>query len=303
MAPDPGTLPAGLTPGERQSWRARLRLGSTRFGPGRFAYRLRVLAADRRMVRRRPADALHYLIHSRELTNFTYELENEPAVVSFVASGLGVGSGQIEGLMKELEEDRELMAELEARLRQRPDRDDQPRLGKRRALYCVVRAMRPKVVAEAGTHDGMGTAVLMRALERNAEDGSPGTLLTFDIEPESGWLVDERRHAGRLKRIIGDINETLEPALEEHGVDLFIHDSLIAAGLERFEYECALRHPRGPRVVLFTVEGATGALARLCEECGASYRAVQERPLHHYWRGNELGLAVIAALSSQLPFA
>ena len=44
---------------------------------------------------------------------------------------------------------------------------------------------------------GSAPAVLLRALERNREEGDPGTLVTLDTTPHSGWLIPAR-FAGRL---------------------------------------------------------------------------------------------------------
>ena len=53
--------------------------------------------------------------------------------------------------------------------------------GDRRALYCLLRALRPKRVLEIGTHIGASTAHIAAALRDN--DDAAGELTTVDIVP------------------------------------------------------------------------------------------------------------------------
>ena len=125
-----------------------------------------------------------------------------------------------------------------------PGADHEPKLGKRRAVYCALRVEQPAIVAETGVHNGLGSAVVLRALERNEAEGRPGKLLAFDIEPETGWLVDRDRHSERFHFYLGDTKSTLPAVLAEHGVDFFIHDSVHQYEFEVFEFETALQHSR-----------------------------------------------------------
>ena len=270
-----------------------LRSASQRFGPGRFAYRVRVLWGDRAMARHNPTGAWHYLWHSRELTNFTYELANESEIANFVAAALGTDPETVTTLLGELRSDNELMDELRRGLQRRASASQEPLLGKRRALYCVVRLLRPRVIVESGVKDGLGSAVLLRALERNEAEGDPGILLGFDIDPDAGWLVDWKARPERQSLFIGDVRDTLEPVLEENGVDLFINDSLHVYDHERFEFQAASRYRRSTRLVLYCDDASvTRALEEVCRGLGGRSSRMKEIPKNHYWRGNEIALCV-----------
>lgn len=245
------------------------------------------------MARRNPRGALHYLIHSRELTNFSYELKNEADIAGFVAGALDADPETVSGLLGELRSDDEFMDELRRRLRRRASAGREPLLGKRRALYCVVRLMRPRVIIESGVKDGLGSAVLLRALERNEAEGHPGMLLAFDIDPDAGWLVDWKARPERQALFIGDVRDTLRPVLEENGVDLFINDSRHVYDHERFEFETAIGCGRSPRLVLYCDDASlTPALAQACRALGGRSSRMKEVPRDHYWRGNEIALCV-----------
>jgi hypothetical protein len=68
------------------------------------------------------------------------------------------------------------------------------------AWYAVVRALKPQLIVETGIKQGLGSLVLLAALERNAGEGGSGRLISFDIDPFSGWVVPQRLRArcGRL---------------------------------------------------------------------------------------------------------
>jgi predicted O-methyltransferase YrrM len=255
-------------------------------------FKLRGLWRDREMARRRPRDAARYALRSRELSNFTYELENESEIEGFLAGPLATPPERIAGYLEELRSDEELLTRLRRALAANPRRDDEPRLGKRRALYCAVRAERPQVVAESGVHDGLGSVVLLRALERNEAEGGPrGRLLGFDINPDAGWLVEA---AEGFELIVGDARETLKPALARDGVDLLVQDSLKEHSHETFELEAAAANRRGDRLILYSDDAsATGALREVCARHRGRSSFLREVPRDHYWRGNELGLCVI----------
>lgn len=54
-------------------------------------------------------------------------------------------------------------------------------LGDQRALYQIVRALRPRRILEIGTHIGCSTACIALAARRNGEDGSQCSLDTVDV--------------------------------------------------------------------------------------------------------------------------
>ena len=84
---------------------------------------------------------------------------------------------------------------------------------------------------------------------KNAKEGQPGQLLTFDITPESGWLLDPSI-VGEFRAIIGSTRDTLAPALEGRKVDLFIHDSEHTYENETFEMETVSRYLAEDAVIL-----------------------------------------------------
>ncbi|HEX2086924.1 MAG TPA: class I SAM-dependent methyltransferase [Solirubrobacteraceae bacterium] len=265
----------------------------TTFPPARAAYRLRVGLHERAAMRRRPREALRWLARGREMGNFTYELENVDEMAAVTARVGGASEDEVRRLFAELESDDELRAGLRERLRTRPrEREPEPFYGGRFMWYALARLRRPVAIAELGIHDGLGTAVLARAVERNAAEGFPGHVLTFDLSDRAGWLVGPEQ-AGLVTHHAGDVNETLPRALAERPVEMSIHDTNQGYDGETFELETVLRYAPGPVTAISRDARHSGALRALCERRGLTYELFQEQPRDHWWPGGEHGLAVI----------
>jgi predicted O-methyltransferase YrrM len=248
----------------------------------------RMLASYPGAAGRRPLAALRYLLRGRELTNFTYPLENVDALAGVVAAALGRPRDEVRSLVREAEEDHELRRELSARLCAHPEREDEPHFGRRLGWYAAVRALRPDVIVETGVHDGLGSALLARALERNGR----GHMLGFDIDPASGWLVPEGLR-DRVRLVFGDVRETLEPALAREAVGVFVHDSEHTYEHECWELDVVLRHA-APTVALISDNAhASSALADVCREHGIAYHLFRERPREHFYPGAAVGIGVL----------
>jgi predicted O-methyltransferase YrrM len=256
-----------------------------------IAFRGGILRRYRVTLLRRPVPWLRFVFFDRETTNFTYDIENEDELMHFVADALGRPIEEVARYVGEVRDDAELRSTLTRRLHGSPMHNDTPRFGRRVGWYCLVRALKPRLIIETGTADGLGTALLARALERNAAEGEPGRLLSLDIDEHAGWLLDEdlRRHA---ELIIGDSAETLPASLRGEEVDLFIHDSAHTVEHERLELELALQHA-SPRLVLVSDNAhATSVLRDLARDHGLEYRFFRERPRRHFYPGAGIGLAL-----------
>jgi predicted O-methyltransferase YrrM len=235
--------------------------------------------------------ALAYLLRDREITNFTYDLENVDELADFLTAATGRPREAVDGYLGELSKDRELTDRLTAKLRRRRDRNPKPKFGRRAGWYGLVRIFKPSIVVETGTHDGLGTAVLLRALERNLAEGKSGRLLSFDVDPSSGWLVADA-DPDLLELHVGDTARTLEPVLDGRAVGLFVHDSLHTYEHETFELETAVRHADEQLVLISDNAHSSDALPDLCGRIGIQYYHFNEQPRDHFYPGAAIGLAI-----------
>jgi hypothetical protein len=124
--------------------------------------------------RRGPLAAARFVLFDRELFNYTYDIENPQEMGAVLDEAMGVRGGTSLGFIQELERDDELRGQLNERLRGRRDRNNWARYGRRAGWYALCRIRRPQVVLETGTADGLGTALLLRAVQRNSEGARAG---------------------------------------------------------------------------------------------------------------------------------
>jgi len=253
---------------------------------------LRILWTYRVSPFRHPRVFARLVLQDRELSNFTYGLANVDELVEFVASCLGRPPAEIAAYMREIEADDELDDALRRRLAGRRDRNPIPLFGRRLGWYCFARAAKPRLAVETGTADGLGTALLARALELNAAEGAPGELLSFDIDARSGWLLSTRAREG-VHLIVGDARETLPRALEGRQIDLFVHDSDHSYQHERWELDFAVDHGATSLVLISDNAHATPALREVCDRVEATFHYFQEQPVDHFYPGAGIGMALV----------
>jgi hypothetical protein len=273
------------------SWHATARRAAQRIGlEPRYLRRLRWISKARsaRRVRAPLRANLRYVLSDPEPDNFTYELANEPELAAWVQAVSSGEPDQIDGLFAEARADPVLAERVRSATARRwwwSKRS--PPFGKRLGWYALTRVLRPALIVETGVHDGLGSLVLLRALERNAEEGAPGRLVSFDINRAAGWMVGPHPlWEFRIESTQAGLDTVLDGGPP---VGLFIHDSLHTYENERYELRTAASHLAPAGVLISDNAHATRALSDTCEEFGLQMFAFHERPLHHFYTGGVMG--------------
>jgi hypothetical protein len=111
-----------------------------------------------------------------------------------------------------------------------------------RAIWCLIRHMKPKKIVETGVAHGVTSRCILEALARNGD----GHLWSIDLPPmESHWRKQVAAavgdgHADRWSYIEGSSRRRLPELLSRLGkIDLFVHDSLHSERNVRFELDRA----------------------------------------------------------------
>lgn len=269
------------------TWKSRLR----RLSRLRWLEKARIVRSYRGSLRAHPLRVVRYVLLDPEVGDFTYELDNEGELVEFLAQVLGLEPAVIAAYLAEMRAEPALTRELSARVRWRPDMKRKVGLAHRVAWYAVVRALKPRLVVETGIKHGLGSLVLLVALDRNAREGSGGRLISIDEDPASGWVVPARLRRN-WEPIIASTFDALEAALQGTEVDVFISDTSPDHELVSFDMRAAMRHA-APSIVLIDGNGdRTSALPELAAELGGEYRFFAERPRHPIYPGAGLGFAL-----------
>lgn len=250
-----------------------------------FPLRTMIVARyDARIIRR----SVDWLVHGRETTNFTYDLDplNHDQLCWFVSAVSGAEIAQVRAWVQELEEDRDLFDHLTKRLSSGPRRGisaKEPHWGRRLGWYALVRAVQPDHVIETGTHLGLGSCAIAAALLRNGH----GRLTTIDIDPDAGYLIGEpwanviERRTGRSTDLLADVKD----------VDIFLHDSLHTYEYETAELAAVEENLRSDAIILSDNARESAALSDWAERTRRHYLFFSEQPSNHWWRGDSIGAA------------
>jgi predicted O-methyltransferase YrrM len=232
--------------------------------------------------------SVDWLVHSRETTNYTYDLDslNTDQLCWFVSVVTGAQIGQVRAWVAELEHDSELFDQLTKRLSTNPRRRicaAEPHWARRFGWYALVRAIQPEHIVETGTHLGLGSCVIASALLRNGH----GRLTTIDIDPESGYLISAP-WASVIDRRTGSSVDLLA---QMQDVGIFLHDSLHTYDYETRELAAVEPNLRPGALVLSDNAHDSAALSDWAERTGRHYLFFSEHPRDHWWPGDGIGAA------------
>jgi predicted O-methyltransferase YrrM len=250
----------------------------------RWLYKARTVRQNRAKITRN----LPFVILDPEPDNFTYPIANEDELGPWVATVARCEPQLAARLIAEPAAD----VVLRERLRNATTRrwlwtKRSPAFGKRLGWYALVRALRPALIIETGVHDGLGSMLLLRALEHNRADGHPGRLISFDVNPSAGRLVGSDR-LWDLR--IQSSREGLPRVLEQAGeVGMFIYDGWHSYEDERRDLELAADHLAADGILVSDDAQVTRALADVCAARGLDYFEFQEIPVRHFYPGAVLG--------------
>lgn len=238
---------------------------------------------------RETATGLQWLWRSREYTNYTYNLSalNIEHLSWWVATVAGAEVTQCRLWITECLQDREMQSyvlDLTRRSTRARLADLEVRISRRAGWYALIRALRPSFVVETGTDKGLGSVVIQSALKRNDH----GSLLTADINPESGYLLSGKYGEG-VEIVVADSIATLTGL--DRQVDFFIHDSDHSRDHEVAEYLAIAPHLSADAVVLSDNSHVTDALALWAESRGWNFLHFQEQSVNHWYPGAGIGAA------------
>lgn len=234
-----------------------------------------------------------YVLVDPETESFSYDLADEDEVIAGLAAALGRPQDELAAYAAETHHDPELNELLDRHVRWRFDVKHRLPLGNRLAWYVITRALKPELIVETGVYLGLGSLALLRALERNRQEGSPGELMSFDANPGAGSLVREPARGG-WQRFIGLTHDLLTPALEGRHVNMLIQDTPHTEENQRLEFGAAISHA-APHLLLVDCSGGHArTLEQICAERGGSYHRVPMRSRDHIFPGADLRFAVFA---------
>lgn len=238
---------------------------------------------------------LIWLKSSKEITNFTYDLDsnNRFQLASTIALITQVDTSKVLSYFEEIEQDNHLKESIGISIRQgnsldRNSSDANVQYGRRIGWYAFVRILKPKVVIETGIDKGLGSCVLCSALLRNQTEGHSGQYYGTDINPEAGFLfTSPYDQVGKI--LYGDSVESLQ--LLSESIDLFINDSDHSAEYEMEEYKVIQEKLSLNAVILGDNSHETDKLQRFAMDTNRKFIFFKEKPKKHWYPGGGIGIA------------
>ena len=239
------------------------------------------------------ARVFKWLIRSREVTNFTYDLEenNKRYLASMIADIANIEFSTAMAYIREIDEDAKLkkhVADVIESSGMAFMADKEVLFGRRIGWYVFARAMKPRVIFETGVDKGLGSCILAAALKRNGADGYEGRYYGTDINPEAGYLLaGEYAKYGSI--LYGDSIESLRQF--DGKIDLFINDSDHSAGYEAEEYRTISSKLSDRAIILGDNSHCTDELLQFSLQTNRHFAYFQEIPRDHWYPGAGIGIS------------
>jgi hypothetical protein len=237
----------------------------------------------------RPLRQARYVLFDPEVDSFTYALANADELAEVLAELLGCDPAEVraridEGL-SELELGDNLARDIGWRGFAQKRRPQLP--SHHLAAWAIARIRKPSLVVETGILNGLGSRTILCALERNAEEGAPGRLVSFDVVKGAGEMLVPERLRGAWTPVYEPTPQALAPNLGEQPVDFFLHDSVQSHEHLQAEVE-AMLPLMAPGGILTTTVGWSSYLEERAAELGGTHGGFRERPADHFYTGRTL---------------
>lgn len=282
-----------MAPTRRITFHARARHALRRASRLRWLTKRSILAKYGVALREQPGMYLRYLLWDPEVESYSYDIANDDELCAFGAAHFGITQEAVRGYLEEARTDPELTARLSRQVRWRFDVKHRLPVGNRLLWYVTARATKPTLIVETGIYEGLGSLVLLRALDRNAEEGANGRLISVDVDPTSGFLVAPRLR-DRWTKLTGFSNQELERAIgPAERVGLLLQDTPHTEENQRWEFDFALRHAAARLVLIEGSGGYCPTMGELAGRLGIELLHFREQPRGHFYPAPGQQLVVI----------
>jgi hypothetical protein len=274
--------------------RARARHVARRMSRLRWMTKRRILAKYGCSLREQPGTYLRYLLWDPEVESYSYEIANDDELCAFAAANFAITAEQARALLAEARTDPELTTRLSERTRWRFDSKTRLPIGNRLVWYVAARATKPTLIVETGIYEGLGSLVLLRALERNAADGVDGRLVSLDSDPMCGVLVrDDPELTARWTKVIGLTGELLPEVVAGEPIGMLLQDTPHTEDNQRHEFGVALRQAADPLVLIEGSGGYCPTMGQLAAQLDIELLHFREQPRDHFWRAHGQQVVVV----------
>jgi hypothetical protein len=237
-----------------------------------------------------------WLAQSNELTNYTYEYTplSLIAAVHLVSIMTQKPLEQIWKYVKELQYDEQLHQHISSMTSKSDFRhfaDSEFKPGRRLFYYLLVRAVKLRVVVEAGLDKGLGACIIGLALLKNASEGDLGKYYGLTLLTKKDAYLFDTPYDSHGELVIGDSVDFLRDT--DVRIDLFFHDTTSDPVHERNQFE-ALKSRLGTESIVVS-PWFTEMFVEFSQQVGLQLLTFHEKPLGHWFPGGTIAFAFRSA--------
>lgn len=232
-------------------------------------------------------------VNSKEIGTFTYKLTDNN--VEYLLHNISIITNlpftQIENYYKEIYNDDKLKSYVINKIKNsqyKSTKDERCDFGSRIAYYCIIRAIKPKIVVENGVELGYTGIVLCSALLKNKSEGISGIYYGFDIDPNAGLLIRDELYNEIAYVITGESLETL--AAFKQPIDFYFSDGERSLSYENEEFKLLQHKMTEFGVVVSNKLQFSNATAQFAKLMNKKLIYFREDPLNHWYPGSQIGI-------------
>lgn len=235
---------------------------------------------------------IKWLIHSKEWTNYTYELTDvsHREMTGFFHVITGEERKKLKEYLNECLHDELLYSHVSRITSRQPFQigaDKSSRPGRRLGWYLAVRVMKPRIVVETGVDKGLGSCVIASALIKNGNEGNEGVLHNVDIDGSSGWLIEAPYE--KLVRFHHTDSLSFLSSFDEN-IDIIIQDADHSYDYQIAEYMAGFPKMSHGGLIISDIDNKSSALMDFAEDKGEKYFTWLERPKNPFYIPGGIGV-------------
>ncbi len=241
-----------------------------------------------RYKKRKVIPVLKWIFFGKEITNFTYEIENQNEIIHMVKAMTNL---EYEYLKKILNETDPNNNDFKLFLSNEYYKDFKLKniFGRRLVWYLLVRVIKPKIVIESGVANNLGSALLIYALYKNQCEGdNSNQYIGLDILKPTKTYFNFSKKFSRYKFLQCDSLEFLK-GLSEKGKTMYISDAKHEYDFELNEYKLIKEKMLDGSIIIS--DNNSGSISEFSKKHNKNLLYFKEAPKNTWYHGATTGVS------------
>ena len=234
-----------------------------------------------------------WAFNSKELHSFTYNLT--PFNAEYLLHNLSIITNlpykQIKFYFEEISLNKDIGKYISEKIKNSEYKylkDQRSELGNRFIHYCIIRAIKPKIIVENGVELGYTGTIVCEALLKNINEGFIGKYYGLDIDSNSGYLIKDIKYNNISKILIGDSLNILSTF--EKNIDYYFSDGERTYNYEKAEFELLKSKVNKSGIIVSNKLQISDCTSSFAKEMNRKHIYFREDPFNHWYPGSHIGI-------------